>query len=136
MEYLVPILLTFLALCSIIVILKKIEKRVLRINGYRQSDIREILKPMLSSSVKNVVKKTQLDKMLEKNSVNVMVVDSQAYWVLDNVFYTAKFVDGNLNPDTAEPIDIDSLSKSDIEKMFFILDSLGDGKTDDSGGSR
>lgn len=136
MEYIVPVLLTLLAFCSIIVILKKVERRVLRINNYRQSDIRKILKPIIQPSVKSVNKKTQMDKMLEKNSVNVMVIDSQAYWVVDNVFYTAKYVDGTLNPDTAVPIDTNSLSKADVEKMFFILDSLGDGNTNDSGSSR
>jgi len=136
MEYIVPLCLTLLSFCSIILILKKVERRVLKIGNYRQSDIREILKPILTDTVKSVNKKTQMDKMLEKNSVNVMVVDDQAYWVLNNVFYKAKFVDGNLNPETAEPIDTSALSKSEIEKMFYILDSLGDGNTNDSGGSR
>jgi hypothetical protein len=116
--------------------MKQIEHRALRINKYRQSDIRKILKPVLSVSKNNINKKTQLDKMLEKNSVNVMVVDDQAYWVLNNVFYTAQFADGNFNPEEARPVDTGSLSKKDVEKMFFILDSLGDGNRNDSGGSR
>jgi hypothetical protein len=90
----------------------------------------------LSISAKSVSKKTQMDKMLEKNSVSVMVVDDQAYWVLNNVFYTAQFDDGNFNPEEAEPVDTSSLSKKDVEKMFFILDNLGDGNTNDSGSSR
>ena len=136
MEYIFPILLTLVCFCSIIVLMKKIESSALRINKYRQSDIRKILKPVLSVSGNNVNKKTQMDKMLEKNSVNVMVVDDQAYWVLNNVFYTAQFANGNFNPEDAQPVDTKSLSKKDVEKMFFILDSLGDGNTNDSGGSR
>jgi hypothetical protein len=136
MEYVLPVLLTLGCFCSIIVLMKQIEHRALRINKYRQSDIRKILKPVLSVSKNNINKKTQLDKMLEKNSVNVMVVDDQAYWVLNNVFYTAQFADGNFNPEEARPVDTGSLSKKDVEKMFFILDSLGDGNRNDSGGSR
>lgn len=136
MEYIFPILLTLGCFCSIIVLLKKIERRVLKINKYRQSDIRKILKPALSISAKSINKKTQMDKMLEKNSVNVMVVDDQAYWVSNNVFYTSQFSNGNINLEEAEPVDTSSLSKQDMEKMFFILDSLGDGNKNDSGGSR
>lgn len=135
MEYIVPMFLTLLTFCSIIVILKKIEKRFLRVKPYRQSDIRQLLKPILSDPVKVVNKKTQIDKMLEKNSVSVMVIDNQAYWVLNNVFYTANFVNGELDPETTKPIDTSSLSKKEIEKMFFILDSLGDGNINDSGSS-
>lgn len=136
MEYFFPVLLTLLGFCSIIVILKTIERRVLRVSKYRQSDIRKMIKPILYSSDKKVNKKTQMDKMLEKNSVNVMVIDDQAYWVHNNVFYTAQFLDGSFKPEDAEPIDTSSLSKKDMEKMFFILDSLGDGDINDSGGSR
>jgi hypothetical protein len=136
MEYVLPVLLTLACFCSIIVLMKQIEHRALRIKKYRQSDIRQMLKPILSISAKSVSKKTQMDKMLEKNSVSVMVVDDQAYWVLNNVFYTAQFDDGNFNPEEAEPVDTSSLSKKDVEKMFFILDNLGDGNTNDSGSSR
>lgn len=136
MEYVVPMLLTLLSLYTIIVVLKKIEKRILKTARYRQSDIREMLKPILFVSQNNVNKKTQMDKMLEKNAINVMVIDDQAYWVVNNIFYTAKFTDGGVDQDTATPIDVNSLSKTDMEKMFFILDKLGDGNTNDSGSSR
>jgi hypothetical protein len=134
MEYLVPVLLTLLPFCSIIVLIKKIEGKVLKLNKYRQSDIHRLLKPILYTAEKNINKKTQMDKMLEKNSVNVMIIEDQAYWVVKNVFYTANFVNGDVDQESTHPIDTSSLSKSDMEKMFFILDKLGD--SNDSGSSR
>jgi len=135
MEYIVPVLLTLLCFYSIIVVIKKIEKRVLKVNTYRQSDIHKMLKPLYSKTTKQVNKKTQIDKMLEKNSVNVMIVDDQAYWVFQNVFYTADFINGDVDQTTTRPIDTSNMSKSDINKMLFILDKLGDGNSNDSGGT-
>lgn len=134
MEYTIPVLLTLLSFCSIIVGIRQVEKRILKFDKYRQSDIYKLVKPIISTTEKNINKKTQIDKMLEKSSVNVMIIDDQAYWVVKNVFYTAKFVDGDVDQESTKPIDTSSLSKSDMEKMFFILDKLGD--SNDSGSSR
>lgn len=136
MEYIIPILLTLLSLYSIIVVVKKIEKRFLKASGYRQSDIHKIVKNFYYTEKPGVNKKTQMDKMLEQNSVNVMIIDDKAYWVLKNVFYTADIVNGDVDPETTRPIDTSDMSMSDINKMLFILDKLGDGNNDDSGGTR
>lgn len=136
MEYLFPVLLTFIAISFTIVVLKKAEKKVLKNNEYRQSDIHKIIKPFISSETINANKQTQMDKMLEKNSVSVMIMDNKAYWVFQNVFYTADFVDGDVDPETTRPIDTSSMSRTDMEKMLFILDNLGDGNKNDSSGTR
>lgn len=136
MEYLFPVLLTFIAISLTIVVLKKAEKKILKSNEYRQSDIHKKLKPFLFAETINSNKQTQMDKMLEKNSVSVMIMDNKAYWVFQNVFYTADFVDGNVDPETTKPIDTSSMSRSDMEKMLFILDNLGDGNKNDSSGTR
>lgn len=136
MEYLFPMLLTLLSLYSIIVVGKKIEKRILKNTGYRQSDIHNVLKTFFPIDKKNITKKTQMDEMLEKNSVNVMIMDDKAYWVFKNVFYTADFVNGDVDPETTRPIDASNMSKEDVNKMLFILDKLGDGNSNDSSGTR
>jgi hypothetical protein len=136
MKYILPIVLTLLSLYSIIIVLKKIESKVLKNNVYRQSDIHKILKPFYSTKLKKNNKKTQMDEMLEKNSVKVIVLDDKAYWVFKNAFYTADFVDGDVDPETTTAIDTSDMSKKDIEKMLFILDKLGDGNNNDSGGTR
>lgn len=136
MEYLLPVLLTFIAISFTIVILKKVEKKFLTSYEYRQSDLHRILKPFLSTEPINTIKKTQMDKMLEKNSVSVMIMEDKAYWVFKNVFYTADFVNGDVDPETTMPIDTSNMSKDDIDKMLFILDNLGDGNKNDRGGTR
>ena len=136
MEYIFPMLLTLIALYSIIIVLKQIEKKFLKVSQYRQSDIHKMIKTFSSTTKQKVNKKTQMDKMLEENSVNVMIMDDKAYWVFKNVFYMADFVNGDVDPETAQPIDTSNMSKSDINKMLFILDKLGDGKNNDSGGTR
>ena len=136
MEYLFPILLTILSFCFIIIVLKKIEKKFLKPITYKQSDIYKVIKTINSINQPKVEKKSQLDKMLEENVVNVIVLDNKAYWVLNNVFYTADYVDGTVDGETTQPIDTSDMSKDDIDKMLFILDKLGDGKNYDSGGSR
>lgn len=136
MEYLLPALLTATSFYSIIVILKKIEKRILKPIAYKQSDVHRVINTFSKAKKQQNKKKSQLDKKLEENVVNVIVLDSKAYWVLNNVFYMADFVDGNVNPETAEPIDTNNMSQDDIDRMLFILDKLGDGKKYDSGGSR
>ena len=47
----------------------------------------------------------------------------------------AEAVDGEVQRHTAKPIDTSTLSKGDLDKMLFILDSLRDGKRDDRGSS-
>ena len=136
MEFIVPAFLTFIGFCFTILVLKKVERRLFNNNKYRQSDIHKILKPILFTEKTNTNKQTQMDKMLEKNSVNVMIVDDKAYWVFKNVFYTAEFVNGDVDPETTKPIDTSDMSKEDIDKMLFILDKLGDGNRNDSSGTR
>lgn len=137
MEYLLPAFLTAISFYSIIVVLKKIEKRILQPIKYKQSDVHRALKTFdIFINKPKIKKKSQLDKMLEENVVNVIVLDNKAYWVLSNVFYMADFVDGEVKPETTMPIDTAEMSSNDIDKMLFILDKLGDGKNYDSGGSR
>lgn len=67
--------------------------------------------------------------------IKVIVLGNQAYWVSDNKFYVAEAIDGEVQKNTTKPVDIDSLSKVDLDKMLFILDSLRDGKRNDRGSS-
>ena len=135
MEYIPPVLLTFLSFYFIIVVLKKIEQKALTNKIYSQFDIYLSVKPFLYQNKKVVKEKSQLDKRLESGSVDVIIVDDKAYWVLNNVFYHADFINGSVSPETTAPVDTSNMSKEDVDKMLFILDKLGDGKTNDSGSS-
>jgi hypothetical protein len=64
--------------------------------------------------------------------IKVIVMGNLAYWVSENIFYVAEAVDGEVIPETAEPVDTNSMSRRDLDKMLFILDSLKNGKKNDS----
>ena len=60
----------------------------------------------------------------EKYMIKVMVLEDNAYWVKDNIFFTANVEDGLVLPETTKQVDTLNMSKKDIDKMMFILDKL------------
>jgi len=129
MIYLLAIPLTLLVFWSIIIIVKKINKRNNSYVIYRQSDMHNMLKYFFSLGVENQEKpSSQLTKRLEKDMISVVVYGNQAYWVSDNTFYVADAFNGEVNTETAKPVNVESMSKLEVEKMLSILDSLKNGK--------
>lgn len=125
--------LTLVVFFVIIKVIKKRSRKVFSKTLYRQSDMHRMFKYFFSLEINSNVKPpSQLTKRKEKDMIKVVVIENQAYWVLNNTFYVAKAFDGQVIPDTAEPVDIESMSRKDIEKMLSILDSLKNGKEDDS----
>lgn len=129
MLYTIAVVLTLVVFSSIIIIIKKINKRNTSYVIYRQSDIHKMLKYFFSLNIETKTKSSsQLTKRLEKDMIRVIVMGSQAYWVSDNTFYVAEAFDGEVLTETAKPIDVENMSKVDVEKMLFILDSLNSGQ--------
>ena len=97
-----------------------------------------MLKYFFSLDIQNTPKSSsQLTKRLEKDMIRVIVMGSQAYWVSNNTFYVADALDGEVITETAKPVDVQSMSKLDVEKMLSILDSLNSGQgNDDSSSTR
>lgn len=99
-------------------------------NFLSQSERHEIIQPFISK--KTTYKKEdeefdiedEIEEFLEENAVNVVMEGDMIYWVQDNVFYTARVIDEEVDQDSIHPIDTDSMSKSELEKMLFILDAL------------
>jgi hypothetical protein len=128
--------LTLIAAWAILKVIKKRSKKVFSRTLYRQSDMHRMLKYFFSLEVTNNQKPpSQLTKRKEKDMIKVIVMENQAYWVSDNTFYVAKAFEGEVLPDTAEPVDIESMSRKDIDKMLFILDNLKNGKEKDDSSS-
>lgn len=128
----------FLTLGVILIIIntiKKPKKNSISTTLYRQSDVHKLLKYFFSISLINNNNFTQLTKHKQQGMIKVIVLGNQAYWVSNNKFYVAEAINGEVQKNTAKPVDIDSLSKVDLDKMLFILDSLRDGKRNDSGSS-
>jgi hypothetical protein len=136
MEYFLAIGLTLLAAWSIIRLNGyKISKTLTSIK-YRQSDIHESIRTLIPKKLNNKEKiESQSVKHAANTMIKIIVIDSKAYWVKDNVFYSADTDNGDIISPTAEPIDISTMSKKDIDKMLFILDNLRKGIQNDSGSS-
>lgn len=128
--------LTFIVSWAILKVIKRRSKRVFSRTLYRQSDMHRMLKYFFSLDITSKEKPpSQLTKRKEKDMIKVLVMGNQAYWVSDNIFYVAKALDGEVLPNTAEPVDIESMSRRDIDKMLFILDNLKNGKEKDDSSS-
>jgi hypothetical protein len=128
--------LTLALICPIIIITVKRNKKSFSKVVYSQSDIHQIVKHFLPKDLFEMPKPvSQAKKHVSKNTVRVLIIEDQAYWVHDNMFYIADTAEGLVNADTVRPVDTNNMSKRDIDKMLFILDSLKNGNSDDSSGA-
>jgi hypothetical protein len=133
MEYILVVGLTSMVSWSIIRIIRKNAKKSFSKTLYSQSDIHKLLKYFFSLNITNNEKPpSQLTKRKERDMIKVIVMGNLAYWVSENIFYVAEAIDGEVIPQTAQPVDTNSMSRKDLDKMLFILDSLKNGKKNDS----
>ncbi len=80
--------------------------------------------------------RTQSKNHYDKTNVRVIILDNNAYWIKDNIFYKAPMVDQMIDKDSAEQVDTIHMDKVQLDKMLFIMDKLREGINDDSRGSR
>jgi hypothetical protein len=134
MEYVVPLALAFLV--SILVIWLISNKGKVSLNSIRfsQSELHGLVKNYIVTEVEE--KTSQLQKHLSKNAIRIMTVDDSAYWIANNIFYMAELKNGMPDFNNAVPVDTINMSKTDLDKMMFILDNLRRGIKDDSDSSR
>ena len=133
MKYILIVGLTFIVSWFIIKLIRKKARKSFSRTLYRQSDIHSLMKYFFSLNINNDQKPpSQLTKRRERDMIKVIVIGNLAYWVSDNIFYVADAIDGEVIPQTAKPVDTNSMSRRDLDKMLFILDSLKNGKKDDS----
>lgn len=91
-----------------------------------QSVVYNKTKQFIPQNLKNREYISQSINHSNKFMVKVMVIDNNAYWVKDNMFFTADVEDGSVMPETTRQVDTLDMSKKDIDKMIFILDKLKD----------
>ena len=128
MEYLLVIGLTLLSYWSIIKISNKRRMIFLNKNKYRQSFIYEMVKDVVPKQRFDKPKViTQSQKHIQKNMLRVVIADGSAYWILNNVFYTANAINGRVDEETIKPLDIENMSTKELDKMLSILDDLKQG---------
>jgi hypothetical protein len=134
MEYFLSIILTLVLTWSIIKLNGNKVSKTLKSIKYTQSDIHESIRAFIPKKINNKKKiESQSAKHAANTMIKIIVVEDKAYWVKDNIFYFADALDGDIVSPTAKPVDIESMSKKDINKMLFILDNLREGIQNDSG---
>ena len=115
---------------------KFFRKRALKKITYSQSDIHNLIKDFIPKEIFSKPKTiSQSRKHAEENTVKVIIIDGNAYWVRDNIFYTAETKNGVIIHESTKPVDIGNMPKKELDKMLFILDNLDRGKNNDSSGS-
>ena len=128
MEYLLVIGLTLLSYWSIIKISNKKKMIFLSKNKYRQSYIYEMVKDVIPKQRFDKPKViTQSQRHIQKNMLRVVIADGSAYWILNNVFYTANAINGRVDEETIKPLDIENMPTKELDKMLSILDDLKQG---------
>ena len=136
MEYLLIMGLTLLSYWSIIKISNKRNMIFLNKNKYRQSSIYEMVKDVVPKQRFDKPKViTQSQRHIQKNMLRVVITEGSAYWILNNVFYTANAINGRVDEETIKPLDIENMPVKELDKMLSILDDLkqGVGPNDRSG---
>lgn len=84
---------------------------------------------------RKIMNRTQSKMHYDKANVKVIIVDNQAYWIKDNIFYKAPLEGQSIDKDSAEQVDTIHMDKVQLDKMLFIMDKLREGINDDSRGS-
>ena len=84
---------------------------------------------------RKITKKTQSKMHHDKTNVKVIILDNQAYWIKDNIFYRAPIDGQSIDKESAEQVDTIHMDKVQLDKMLFIMDKLREGNNDDSRGS-
>ena len=133
MDYAMVILLTIAITFVILKLIRRNERVFLGRPIYRQSDMHYLMKSFFSRNILLKDKETQMTKRVDKEAVKIVMTEDKAYWVVDNVFYVSDIIDDRPDMSSAKPIDTSNMSKSDIDKMLFILDNLDRGKNDERG---
>jgi hypothetical protein len=136
MKYLLVMGLTLLVYWSIIKVSNKKRISFLKKIKYRQSNIHEMIKDVIPKQRLEKPKFiTQSQRHIQKNMLKVVIEKNKAYWILDNVFYTANAINGRIDEDTAKPLDIENMSTKELDNMLSILDDLKQGVGPDDSGS-
>lgn len=80
--------------------------------------------------------KTQSQNHFKETNVKVIIVDNEAFWIKNNIFYKAQMSDQGVDKNTTQEVDTIAMDKVQLDKMLFIMDKLTEGIDDDSRSSR
>jgi hypothetical protein len=137
MEYLLGSLVTLLTILTINRMINRAAVSKFKVRGivYSQSFVHSTLAPFLPTNKElevAVAAKTQSKKHLEKNSMRVLFTEDRAYWIKDNIFYSAIAQEGIVDEETTSRVDIMGMNEVQLKEMSFIVDKLTEGIDDEN----
>jgi hypothetical protein len=100
---------------------------------HSQSRMYDLIGPILQLLPKDQeVLNSQASKHFDKVNHRILIFDTEAYWIKDNSVYVAEIIDGELDENTTKKVDTMGMNSVQLKKMIFIVDTLTEGKTNDS----
>lgn len=133
MEYFLGSVISLMLMLAIQVFYKKYNKTVSSFRVVQsQSILFEMIKPVYLTLMSNMPvnynrPNTQSYKHYSQSHFKVMFIEDKAYWIKDNAFYVANVVDGFIDPESTETVDIMGMDKVQLDKMMFIVETLTEG---------
>lgn len=70
---------------------------------------------------------TQSLKHFDAQHLRILFMDGQAYWITNNIFYTADIVDGDVDQDSTRQVDTMAMDKVQLKKTIYIVEKLTEG---------
>lgn len=89
--------------------------------------------PLLEILEKIKPKPTQASEHLRKQMVRVLVSEGYAYWIKENVVYSAEVIDDEIDSNHAKVVDIMAMDDIELKRITFIIEKLTEGAEDDRG---
>lgn len=132
LTYLIGSVVTLLCLIFLSTVTKKKLKPNILDTKITQSYINTIYGPFPVMEEHPIVRKTQATEFEKKNSVAVILIDRQAYWIFNNTLFVADEVDGVIDSETTRAVDTMTMDKVQLDKTIFIVEALTEGAENDN----
>jgi hypothetical protein len=81
------------------------------------------------------IPETQSRKHLDSSGVRLVIYNNNAYWIYENIFYTAKVFNGTVDKETTKTVDTMGMSTVELKELSEIVDRLREGTGNDSSNS-
>lgn len=135
MEYVVGAFITLIVIAVANRLLsKQLKNERMPIIRYSQSHIYSVVAPTMFGLDTRIPKRvSQSYNYQEEAYIKVVIVDGKAYWIKENTFYTAEVVDGMVDKESTKEVDTMSMNDVELKKMLVIVETLREGKDNDSG---
>jgi hypothetical protein len=79
---------------------------------------------------------SQTTKYEESQMVRVIMTDGQAYWIRDNMLYSADINDDySINVESTKTVDTMTMDSVQLKKIVFVVDKLTEGLNNDNSSS-